>query len=67
MYNTISNACKSFENKDGKGYLFNETGMLLAVFDGEINRAGGLLYVVQNEKMYNIIHDDNGEYHLEKY
>lgn len=67
MNNTISNACKSFDNKDGKGYLYNEAGMLLAVFDGEINRAGGLLYVVQNGKMYNIIHDDNGEYHLEKY
>lgn len=67
MSNTIHAINKSFENKDGKGYLYDGSGKLLAVFDGDICESNSLLYVVQNGKMYYIILNEDGKYCLEKY
>lgn len=63
---TISAVAKSYENRDGKCYLYDKDGQRLAEFDGDIQESNSSLYVVQNKNLYCIILKD-GEYVLEKY
>ncbi len=65
--NTLNAISRHFENRDGKGYLYDENGHLLAEFDGEIQESSSLLFVVKNGMLYYIKYKEDVGYYIEKY
>ena len=61
MIKTVKSISKKFEVKDGKSYLYDEKGKLLAEFEGELQEVCHFLFLVKDGTLYDVIkNEDNG-------
>lgn len=66
MSNSISSLQKEINNlNDNRCQLLDENGKVLAEFDGKMQEICGQIFVILNNKIYDIVFDD-GEYRLQE-
>ena len=60
MEKTIKAIGKSFENKDGKAFIYDSDERIIAEFCGEIQEVCHYLFLIRDGRLYDIVKDENG-------
>ena len=67
MNKTIKSTFKTFEVKDGKSTLFDETGKPIAKFDGKLQEVCNFLFLIKGGILYDIVETEDKSFVIKPY